>query len=89
MAEDLRLLPAGVDDERSRALLGLLGRLDDLDLAALLIYRLDDVPDGALHLLAWQFDLMGGAGWDLAATPQERRAFIRRGLDLHRHRGTP
>ncbi|MDD2870137.1 phage tail protein [Neomegalonema sp.] len=89
MGEDLRLLPAGIDDERSRALLRLIGRLDDLDLATLLIYRLDDLPEEALPLLAWQFDLLGSAGWDLAATPEERRAFIRRSLDLHRRRGTP
>ena len=89
MGEDLRLLPAGIADERSRTLLRLIGRLDDLDLAALLIYRLDDLPEEALPLLAWQFDLLGVAGWDLAATPEERRAFIRRSLDLHRRRGTP
>lgn len=89
MADDLRLLPAGIDDERSRALLKLIGRLDNLDLTTLLVYRIDDLPEDALHLLAWQFNIMGSDGWDLASTPEERRQLIRRALDLHRHRGTP
>ena len=45
MADDLRLLPAGIDDERSRALLKLIGRLDNLDLTTLLVYRIDDLPE--------------------------------------------
>jgi len=89
MADDLRLLPAGIDDERSRALLKLIGRLDNLDLTTLLVYRIDDLPEDALSLLAWQFNILGDDGWDLATTPEERRALIRRALDLHRHRGTP
>lgn len=89
MADDLRLLPAGIDDARSRALLKLIGRLDNLDLTALLVYRIDDLPEEALRLLAWQFNIMGDDGWDLASSPEERRALIRRALDLHRHRGTP
>lgn len=89
MADDLRLLPAGIDDERSRALLKLIGRLDTLDLTTLLVYRIDDLPEDALSLLAWQFNILGDDGWDLATTPEERRALIRRALDLHRHRGTP
>lgn len=89
MADDLRLLPAGIDDERARTLLKLVGRFDTLDLTTLLVYRIDDLPDGALSLLAWQFNVMGDDGWDLASTPEERRALIRRALDLHRHRGTP
>lgn len=87
--DDLRLLPAGINDERSRALLKLIGRLGDIDLTPLLVYRIDELPDDALHLLGWQFHIMGAEGWDLAETPAERRALIRRAIELHRHRGTP
>ncbi len=90
MADDLvHLIPAGIDDERSRALVKLIGRLGDLDLTKLLIYRVDELQEDALHLLGWQFHIMGAEGWDLVDTPEERRALIKRAIDLHRHRGTP
>lgn len=89
MADDLRLLPAGIDDERARALTLLIDRLGDIDLTPLLIYRLKEVPDEALHLLAWQFHVLGSEGWELAETSAERRALIRRALALHRRKGTP
>lgn len=87
--DDLRLIPAGIDDARTRALMRLIGRQGDLDLTKLLIYRVDELQEDALYLLAWQFHILGVEGWDLADTPAERRALIKRAIDLHRHTGTP
>jgi phage tail P2-like protein len=87
MAEPL--VPAGIADRRGVALDALGARLDGLDLAPLLIYRLEDVPDDALPLLAWQFHVMGDEGWHFVETPAARRELIRRAIELHRYKGTP
>lgn len=87
MAE--RLTPAGIADARGLAADGLAARLDGLDLAPLLVYRLEAVPDDALPLLGWQFHVMGDEGWSFADTPAARRELIRRAIELHRYKGTP
>lgn len=63
MAE-LNIQPS-INDTRSGALLVLLERLGNLDLVPILVYRLDSVPDSALTLLAWQFDMLDPE-WQLA-----------------------
>ena len=68
MAE-LSIQPS-INDVRSNALLELLERLGNLDLAPLLVYRLSSVPDSALVFLAWQFDMLDPE-WQLAASLQE------------------
>jgi P2-related tail formation protein len=68
MAE-LNIQPS-INDARSGALLVLLERLDDLDLVPILVYRLDSVPDSALTLLAWQFDMLDPE-WQLAVQSGE------------------
>src|ERR1700757_1270256 len=55
-----------INDSRTQALLELIARLADLDLAPLLIYRIDSVPAGALPFLAWQFDVLSPL-WQLIA----------------------
>jgi len=55
-----------INDSRTQALLELITRLADLDLAPLLIYRIDSVPAGALPFLAWQFDILSPL-WQLIA----------------------
>jgi P2-related tail formation protein len=55
-----------INDSRTQALLDLIARLADLDLAPLLIYRIDSVPAGALPFLAWQFDILSPL-WQLIA----------------------
>src|SRR4029077_13696160 len=55
-----------INDSRTQALLELIARLADLDLAPLLIYRIDSVPAGALPFLAWQFDILSPL-WQLIA----------------------
>jgi P2-related tail formation protein len=59
-----------INDDRSRALLDLIERLDALDLVPILVYRLDSVPDSALLFLAWQFDLVAPQ-WQLGAQVAE------------------
>ncbi|HUN58023.1 MAG TPA: phage tail protein [Candidatus Binataceae bacterium] len=63
MAE-LSIQPS-INDLRSQALLVLLERLDTLDLVPILVYRIESVPDSALTLLAWQFDMLDPE-WQLA-----------------------
>jgi P2-related tail formation protein len=84
-----RLLPAGIADDRSRAILAISERLEDLDRSLLLIYRIDSVMAAALYPLAWQFGMTGLAGWDLSDTEEKQRELIRRAIEFHRHRGTP
>jgi len=59
-----------INDDRSGALLGLIERLDALDLIPMLVYRLDSVPDSVLLFLAWQFDLVAPQ-WQLGAQVSE------------------
>src|ERR1700682_761102 len=55
-----------INDPRTQALLELIARLADLNLAPLLIYRIDSVPAGGLPFLAWQFDILSPL-WQLIA----------------------
>jgi P2-related tail formation protein len=59
-----------INDERGRALLQIIERMDALDLVPILVYRLDSVPDSALPFLAWQFDLVAPQ-WQLGAQVSE------------------
>jgi P2-related tail formation protein len=51
-------IPPSINDSRSQALMDLVGRLGEIDLTPLLVYRIDSVPAGALPFLAWQFDIL-------------------------------
>ena len=51
-------IPPSINDTRSQALAQLAGRLGQVDLVPLLVYRIDSVPSDALPLLAWQFDIL-------------------------------
>jgi P2-related tail formation protein len=68
MAE-LSIQPS-INDLRSQSLLVLIERLGALDLTQILVYQLDLVPDSALMLLAWQFDILAPQ-WQLGADPVE------------------
>lgn len=83
------LLQAGIADDRSRALVRLIARLDEIDLSPLLVYRIDEFPADDLYLLAWQFHVLGDEGWNLAVTEADKRDLIRRAIEIHRYRGTP
>lgn len=81
-------LPPSIEDERSRAILDLVERLGQIDLTPLLVYRIDSVPASALYALAWQFGVLGSAGWGLADTDAKRRDLLRRAILLHHRKGT-
>lgn len=62
---ELSAVPS-INDSRTQTLLELIARLAALDLAPILIYRIDSVPVGALPFLAWQFDILSPL-WQLIA----------------------
>jgi P2-related tail formation protein len=55
-----------INDTRTQALLVLIARLGELDLAPLLVYRIESVAESALPFLAWQFDVLSPL-WQLIA----------------------
>lgn len=63
-------------------------RLDNIGLDSLLVYMVDNVDASALYWLAKQFDLLGFNGWKLADTEEKQRALIKKGIELHRYKGT-
>lgn len=62
--------------------------IDDLKLEVLLVYVIDQVESDALPVLAQQFDVLGYRGWKLANTDADRRALIKKAIELHRYKGT-
>lgn len=63
-------------------------QVEKIPLEKLLVYMVDRVPAEALPLLAEQFDLLGYKGMRLASTEQDLRNLIKRGIELHRYKGT-
>lgn len=63
-------------------------RFTALQLDAVLMYMIDTVPENVLPLLAWQFDVEGIKGFGLATTTQQKRELIKKGIQLHRYKGT-
>ena len=63
-------------------------RFNAIELDTLLVYMIDSVPESVLRTLAIQFDLMGYNGWKLADTTEKKRDLIKRGIELHRYKGT-
>lgn len=62
--------------------------LDNIPIEKVLVYLIDQVDARALPLLAQQFDVLGYKGWRLANTEADRRALIKRAIELHRYKGT-
>jgi len=63
-------------------------RLAHVDVEAVLIYLIDTVDVDALPSLAAQFDVLGYKGYGLAQTETEKRAIIKKAIELHRYKGT-
>jgi len=74
---DVRLVPPSIADLRTKALMGLLGDYDALDLGIL-----------ANLCLAEQFGVLD-ASWAMATTETAQRALVLQALSLQRKRGTP
>lgn len=64
-------------------------RFASLDLLPLMVYLIDTVHPSALIHLAEQFDVMGNKGWNMCDTGDQRRALIKKAIELHRYAGTP
>lgn len=64
-------------------------RMAALEIEKVLIYLIDTVDADALLPLAEQFDLLGYRGWKLAKTEADKRALIKKAIELHRYKGTP
>ena len=47
--------------------------------------RIDELPEEVLDLLAWQFHV---EGWELASSVEEKRALLKRAIELHKYKGT-
>lgn len=84
-----RLLPSSVTDDRTLSFESAIDRLMDLDLKALDVYNIDNVPASALYDLAAQFNVLGYRGWLLAEGEQAKRDLIKNSIVLHRVAGTP
>ena len=87
-SDDERLIPPSIRDERALGFAAALARLSDLDLSPILVYMVDQVPSDVLPFLAEQFSVMGYDGWLMCSTDDERRALIKRAIELHRYKGT-
>ncbi|MFA7615704.1 MAG: phage tail protein [Weeksellaceae bacterium] len=63
-------------------------RMNEIQLDALLVYIINTIDRSALYWLADQFDLLGYNGWKLADTDEKKRSLIKKGIELHRYKGT-
>jgi P2-related tail formation protein len=64
-------------------------RFSILQIEKILVYMVDTVDVDALPYLADQFNLLGLNGWNSANTIADRRALIKRAIELQRYAGTP
>ncbi|WP_303236877.1 phage tail protein I [uncultured Bilophila sp.] len=88
MADDL-LQPPLRGDERMEAFDRLIARLSALPVEKPLVDLIDIVTASALPVLGEQLHVMGDEGWNHAKTENDRRALIKKAIELHRRKGTP
>lgn len=65
------------------------GELDELPIEDISVYIVDQAIAAALPDLADQFDVEGIKGLAFATTEDDKRALIKKAIELHRHKGTP
>ena len=63
-------------------------RFAALDLDALLVSIIDNVPADALPHLAEQYHITGNEGWLQALSETEKRNLIKSSIKMHRYKGT-
>lgn len=85
---DSRLLQAGINDERFKALLELLDRQAEIDLSVVDVIDVDNVDASALIHLADQYNVLGYRGWLLCETEEAKRNLVKTSINLHRYAGT-
>ena len=64
-------------------------RFAALDLTVLLLGMFDTAPETVLPYLAEQYHILGVEGWSMADTVDQRRALLKKAIELHRRKGTP
>lgn len=89
MAKTKELLPVSLQgDKNVEALCEAQDHVFSLEdeVYKLLIYpRIDSLSEEVLDLLAWQFHI---EGWEMAETEEEKRALIKKAIELHKYKGT-
>lgn len=63
-------------------------RFKKLNIDAVLVTIVDNVPTSALPHLAEQYHIMGNEGWLHASSESEKRALIKSAIKIHRFKGT-
>ena len=63
-------------------------RFSELQLDKILIDLVDNIPSELLEDVAYQFDVLGVKGYGLTTNDSERRELIKKGIQLHRYKGT-
>jgi P2-related tail formation protein len=63
-------------------------RFSDIQLDKILIDLVDNIPSELLEDVAYQFDVLGVKGFGLTTNDDERRDLIKKGIQLHRYKGT-
>lgn len=63
-------------------------RFGNLNLDAVLVSIIDDVPSDALPHLAEQYHITGNEGWLQALSESEKRNLIKSAIKMHRYKGT-
>lgn len=77
-----------INDISSKVFDQLFARFQDIDTDVLLVYLVDTIDSSALVHLADQFHIMGYEGWLNTKTDDEKRALIKKAIELHRYKGT-
>lgn len=63
-------------------------RFSEIDIDCLLIIIIDNLPPDALPHLAEQYHITGNEGWLQCQSDSDKRALIKKAIELHRYKGT-
>ena len=63
-------------------------RFSEIDIDCLFIIIIDNLPPDALPHLAEQYHITGNEGWLQCQSDSEKRALIKKAIELHRYKGT-
>jgi len=86
---DKRLLPPGLSDDRSMAVLEMAERIGTIDLTSIKMFDINNVPSSVLPHLIEEMHVTGYEGGRLVASDEERRNLILGAIAVHRKKGTP
>lgn len=63
-------------------------RFSEIDIDCLLVIIIDNLPSDALPHLAEQYHITGNEGWLQCQSDNDKRALIKKAIELHRYKGT-